>query len=759
MTEKRYRVRAGLKSCEEWECCPPKLLCLFFILLSDTNFHTYNMYNKIIASFLILNFFLLIPAKADEGMWLPLLLKQLNESDMQRNGLKLSAEDIYSINKSSLKDAIVQFNGGCTAEIISDRGLILTNHHCGFGQIQAHSTVENDLLKNGFWAMNEKEELVNEGVTATLIVRMEDVTSKVWLDVKEGMTDAERDKKIAEASLAIQKEAVVNTHYGAFVRPFFYGNEYYLFITETFKDVRLVGAPPEAIGKFGGETDNWVWPRHNADFSLFRIYANKNNEPADYSPDNVPYKPKYVIPISLKGEEKDDFTMVYGFPGRTTEYLTSYAVDMIMNIGDPEKVKLRDIRLKIMQDGMKTNEATRLQYAAKSAGLANAYKKWKGEIMGLKKGDAMNKKKSFEKDFLEKAQASNTNYAGVLIDIEGKYIDYTSLTKQRDYYAEGIMGIEALTYSMSFIELFDSLNKGKSGSDVKKIIDKLKNNAKGFYKDYNAQIDEKLCAALLKVYSEDVDKTQQPEIFNEITKKYKNDFEKYARDIYSKSFFVSESKMNEALRKVGKNYKKLQKDPMYELMLSCVSKYNTDVRGQYAKMDAEINNLNRLYMKGIRELNTNKKYYPDANSTLRVAYGKVEGYYPRDGVMYNYFTTLDGVMEKEIPNDAEFNVPPKLKELRNKKDYGRYADKDGKLHVAFCASNHTTGGNSGSPVFNGKGELIGTNFDRDWEGTMSDILYDPNQVRNIILDVRYTLFVIDKYAGAGYLVNEMKMAQ
>jgi hypothetical protein len=720
------------------------------------------MIKKITTAFLIFNFSFLILAKADEGMWLPLLLKQLNESDMQKNGLKLTAEDIYSINKSSLKDAIVQFNGGCTAEVISNSGLILTNHHCGYGQIQAHSTVQNDLLTNGFWAMNQSEELVNAGVTATFIVRMEDVTAKVLVGVTEQMSDADRDKKTNDAIVQIQKEAVIGTHYGAFVRPFYYGNEYYMFITETFTDVRLVGAPPSSIGKFGGDTDNWIWPRHTGDFSIFRIYANKNNEPADYSPDNVPYKPKYVIPISMKGVESGDFTMVYGFPGRTTEYLPSYAVDMIMNQSDPDKVKIRNVRLQIIYKDMAASDAVRIQYAAKYAGIANYWKKWAGEINGLKKADAINKKKQFEKDFLSKVNMNSdakSQYGNLFADFEKKYKELTVLNKERDYYYEALLGIEAVGYTSSFYTVVEALSDGKKVEDYQKDIDRLKGNVKVFFKNYNEATDEKVCASLLRMYSEDINKSDQAEIFAEIKNKYDNDFSKYTKAIYSKSMFVSEEKMNELFENFPKNFKKIQKDPIYQLMKSCNSKFLKDVKPQYTALDLETTKLNRIYMKGMRELMTDKKYYPDANSTLRVAYGKAEGYFPRDGVFYDYYTTLDGLMEKENPLVDEFMVSSKLKDLYNKKDYGRYADKNGELRVAFCASNHTTGGNSGSPVLNGEGQLIGTNFDRDWEGTMSDIVYDPNQVRNIVLDVRYTLFVIDKYAGAGYLINEMTLVK
>lgn len=698
--------------------------------------------------------------KADEGMWLPLLLKQLNEPDLKKNGLKLSVEDIYNINKSCLKDAIVQFNGGCTAEVISDQGLILTNHHCGYGQIQAHSTVQNDLLTNGFWAMNKSEELPNSGVTATFIIRMEDVTSKVLAGISSDLSNEIREQKIKTAIDSLQKEAVIGTTYEAFIRPFFYGNEYYLFITETFRDVRLVGAPPSSIGKFADVTDNWVWPRHTGDFSVFRIYANKDNKPAEYSKDNVPYKPKYVLPITLKGVEKDDFTMVYGFPGKTTEYLTSYGVDVIMNQSDPDKVKIREIRSAAMYSQMQKSDLVRIQYSAKYQSLANYYKKWLGEMTGLKKANAIEQKKAFESEFLKKVaenEEANKMYGKLFPDFEKKYSTFKALSKQRDFYSEAVMGIEMISYAAGFSEIIGGLNNGKSIADLQKNIDKLKAAAPGFFKNYDKETDKIIAAKLLQLYYDNIPKEQQPLIFKTIEKDFKGDFEAYVKSIYNQSCFVSLDKVNAMLNRLNKNYKKVKKDPIYQLMLSCSTHYATNVRSQCITAEYEINQLNRIYVKGMRELITSKKYYPDANSTLRLAYGKVEGYYPRDAVFYNYYTTMDGLMEKEDSTSKEFYIDPKLKQLYKKKDYGRYADKNGELRIAFCASNHTTGGNSGSPVLNATGELIGTNFDRDWEGTMSDVLYDPKQVRNIAVDIRYTLFVIDKFAGAGYLLNEMKI--
>lgn len=718
------------------------------------------MIKKNIALCLLIVFSCSAVIKADEGMWLPLLLKQLNEPDLKKNGLKLSVDDIYNINKSCLKDAIVQFNGGCTAEVISDKGLILTNHHCGYGQIQSHSSVQNDLLTKGFWAMNQSEELPNPGVSATFIIRMEDVTSKVLAGITPDLSEEIREQKIKTAIDSLQKESVKGTWYDAFIRPFFYGNEYYLFITETFKDVRLVGAPPSSIGKFADYTDNWVWPRHTGDFSMFRIYANKDNKPAEYSKDNVPYKPKYVLPITLKGVEKDDFTMVYGFPGKTTEYLTSYGVDVIMNQSDPDKVKIREIRSDVMYRQMQKSDVVRIQYSAKYQSLANYYKKWLGEMTGLKKANAVGQKQAFEKEFLANVhgnEEANKLYGKLFPEFEQKYSTYKTLSKQRDFYVEGILGIEAISYAAGFSEVIEGLNKGKSIEELQKNIDKLKAAVPGFFKNYDKETDQIIATKLLELYYNNIPKDQQPSVFRTIEKDFKADFEAYVKTIYSKSFFVSSDKVTDLLSNLKKNYKKAKKDPVYQLMLSCNTHYMGAVRPQILVADFEINKLNRLYMKAMRELITSKKYYPDANSTLRLTYGKVEGYYPRDAVYYDYYTTITGLMEKENPSSSEFVIEPKLKQLFEKKDYGRYADKTGELRIAFCASNHTTGGNSGSPVLNASGELIGLNFDRDWEGTMSDVLYDPKQVRNIAMDIRYTLFVIDKFAGAGYLLNEMKI--
>ena len=706
-------------------------------------------------SFQLLTFNLV---KADEGMWLPMLLKN-NFEQMQKAGLKLTPEQLYDINNASIKDAIVWFNGGCTSEIISERGLLLTNHHCGYEAIANHSTASDNILDNGFWAKSFDQEKVNENLFASILVRMEDVSDKVNKAL-EGIAASASDAKKQEVFKSIIADATKDTHYEGLVRSFFRDNAFYLFVFEKFTDVRLVAAPPQAIGKFGGEVDNWMWPRHTGDFSMFRIYADKDNKPANYSKDNVPFKPKKFLNISIKGVDEGDYTMIYGFPGRTTEYLSSFAVNMIMNESDPAKVKIRETRLGIWDADMKANDKVRIQYSAKHASLANYWKKWDGEIKGLKTADAINKKKLFEQDFLLKVNTDDDakgKYGNLFSDFEKMYAEISVWSKQRDYHSEAIMGIEIVSAAAYFYDVMEVLKTGKKAVDAQKNISKINGEVSDFYKNFNAVTDEKICAAMLKTYVDNIDKSQQAAVFSEIQKKYKGDFKKYAKDLYSKSMFVSETKVKEALMDMDKNYKKIEKDPAYKLMYSCLSKYKKEVLPTYTDLDAKINTLNRTYMKAMRELVTTKKYYPDANSTLRVTYGKVSGYVPKNGVHYDYYTTLDGVMEKENPAVDEFVVFPKLKELYKNKDYGQYANKKGELPVAFCASNHTTGGNSGSPVFNAEGQLIGTNFDRNWEGTMSDIIYNPDQVRNIVLDVRFTLFVIDKFAGAGYLLNEMKI--
>lgn len=699
---------------------------------------------------------------ADEGMWLPYLLKQLNEKDMKKNGCKLSAEDIYSINKSSLKDAIVQFGGGCTGEIISDKGLLLTNHHCGYSSIAKHSTVEKDYLTHGFWAMNQAEELPNPGLTATFIIRMEDVTDKINKASQQFFNPAQQDSAVKATMKQLEKDAVNGTHYEAFIRPFYYGNMYIMFVTEVFKDVRLVGAPPSFIGKFGGDTDNWVWPRHTGDFSVFRIYAGKDNKPAEYSKDNVPYVPRKSLKISLKGIQEGDFTMVYGFPGRTQEYLFSDGVDMIMNVEDPVKVSLREKRLAIMDKFMKADDQTRINYAASYASVANYWKKWLGEMTGLKQSNAVEKKKAWEQEFLKQVASNpedSKKFNELFNEFHKIYEEYAAYNKQYSYLSEGLFGVNAFLYARNFDKLLTEAKSFKAGSNKNFTQDFEKNKANytGYHTYTNKAMDQQLLAAILEMYDKGLNKQEKVPYIDSLIISYEGNTERLAKDLFANSSLLNKEKVTKILEKPEDNIAVIENDPLFILYSKSMQHYNTAIRPNTSKYESRLNEMYKEYMAGQLKYMKNKQFYPDANSTLRLTYGKIKGTKPKDGLIYNYFTTLDGVMEKENPAIDDYVVFPKLKELYAKKDYGQYADKDGKLHVAFIAANHTTGGNSGSPVLNAKGELIGTNFDRAWEGTMSDIMYNPDICRNISLDIRYTLFVIDKYAGAGYLLNEMKL--
>ncbi|MBJ6119746.1 S46 family peptidase [Pontibacter sp. BT310] len=700
-------------------------------------------------------------ARPDEGMWLPMLLKQLNESDMQKKGLKLSADDIYSVNQSSLKDAIVSFGGFCTGEMISSEGLLLTNHHCGYGQIQQHSSVENDYLTKGFWAMTKEQELPNPGLTATFIVRMEDVTKQILAGANAAKSEAEREAIIQKNIAKVAKESTAGTHYDAVIKPYFYGNEYYMYITETYKDIRMVGAPPSSIGKFGGDTDNWMWPRHTGDFSLFRIYAGPNNEPAEYSPNNKPYKPKHHLPISLSGVKENDFTLVFGFPGRTNEYLTSHAIEDIYEVSNPAKINIRDTKLQILDKDMKASDAVRIQYAAKYASIANYWKKWTGENRGLKKANAIEKKQELERQFMSWVNADPTRkqeYGNLMTEFEKNYKALDGITISRDYIMEAANGVELIRYASGFGKLQEMIAAKAPQAEINAQVERLENGAAGFFKNYNAPTDKKVFVALMGMYYNDLDKKLLPEAVRTAGAKTKGDFTKLADEIYSKSRLTSEAGVKKLLAdvKAGKT-DVLQKDPAFALSNAIDMHYRTQVLPTYTAVNDNLNLLYRKYITGLRAMQQDKKFYPDANSTLRVAYGKVEPYEPLDGVTYNYYTTLEGIMEKAAMTGVEdYVIPEKLRELYEKKDYGPYG-MNGEMPVGFIASNHTTGGNSGSPVINANGQLIGTNFDRNWEGTMSDIAYNPDQVRNIAVDARYMLFIVDKFAGAGHLVKEMTL--
>jgi len=703
-------------------------------------------------------------AFADEGMWLPLLLKQLNEKDMQAMGMKLTAEDIYSVNKSSLKDAVVLFGRGCTGEIISPEGLLLTNHHCGFGQIQEHSTLENDYLMNGFWAMSRNEEIPNKDLSVTFIVRMENVTDRVTQGLNAVRDEAERESVVASRSAGLVKEAVGATHYEAFVRSMYNGNEYYLFVTETFRDVRLVGAPPQSMGNFGKDTDNWVWPRHTADFSLFRIYAGKDNKPANYSPDNVPFKPRKHLEISTAGVKEDDFTMVYGFPGRTNEYLSSNAVDQLVNRSNPLKVDLRGQRLEIMDKYMSAERKVFIQYADKYSGVSNYHKKWAGEARGLKKANAVDKKQELEREFAKriKDNAQYNAYQGILDGFKENYAKLDRLQPELDLFTEGILSIELLRFAIGFKDLLQA--GAEVGSEKwKKQLQTQSERTSEFFKDYFEPIDRETMAAMLNAYySNGIASAFIPaEISTENPAAIsKTMIENFTNTFFAQTKLKDEAYVRSLLEKGDTSIIGIIKnDPAWRLADAYFGYYRNTLQKQQSEIMAKLIPLNRLYMEALRVVMNEKKYYPDANSTLRVAFGKVEGYKPADATQFNWHTTADGILQKNRAGAADHEINNRLTQLLETRNYGAYADKDGTLHTCFAASNHTTGGNSGSPVLNAKGQLIGTNFDRNWEGTMSDVYYDINQVRNIVLDVRYTLWVIDVYAEAKHLIQEMTLTK
>lgn len=704
--------------------------------------------------------FLIQTTFAHEGMWIPSLLK-INEGHMQSEGLRLSAEDIYSINQSSLKDAVVLFGGGCTAEIISNQGLLLTNHHCGFGQIRNHSTVEKDYLQHGFWAKDRSEELMNKGLSVTFVDRIEDVTKRAT-DGLEGLSPEMRNSKLAENIKAIESEVDTDAGLKGQVKPFFYGNEFYLIVTKTFNDVRLVGAPPSAIGKYGADTDNWVWPRHNADFSLFRIYANKDNQPADPSEENVPYKPARSLKISLAGVEEGDFAMIYGFPARTSTYLPSYAVQHIVEKENPAKIDMRDRSLTVLAPLMNNDPAIKLQYASKQSGISNAWKKWIGQNDGLKQLKAIKKKQELELE-MKNAIAANAElsekYASIFKDLEEAYGSYNELSFARGIFIEMLYyGPDILRFAGRFGKVAEHYSELQEEGKLDEELGKLSKGAGKFFADHTMSVERRMFEAILPPYMDYAKGEYQPEMVDLVNNKFKGDTKAYAESLFGKSIFTDEVRVQQLLDGFGKgDAKNVLKDPLYRFYSDLYNTYLTKVRLAYSQSSTHVEDLMRHFVKLRMEFLPDDIYWSDANSTLRLSYGRVEGSSPRDGMSYGHYTTLEGMMAKYVPGDPEFDLPEKLLDLYANKQFGQYADKDGTMHVCFTSSLHTTGGNSGSPVLNGDGHLIGLNFDRSWESTMSDIMFDGNRCRNISVDIRFVLFIIDKLGEAGHLVEEMEL--
>lgn len=693
-----------------------------------------------------------LTAFADEGMWIPMLL-QRNEADMQKAGMRISAKDIYDANNACLKDAIILFNQGCTGEFVSKEGLFLTNHHCGYSYITSHSTVEHDYLTNGFWAMSREQELPCPGLTATRLVRMEDVTSQVLEGVTSETSEADREKIVAKNIAKVGNAAIKGTHYKYVIKPFYYGNQYFMYINEVFTDVRLVGAPPSNIGKFGGDTDNWMWPRHTGDFSMFRVYVGKDGKPAKFDKDNVPYQPLKHLEISLKGVDEGDFTFVFGYPGTTNRYATSDAVAMAVEMQDPLCIGMRTIRLKHYNNAMNQSPAQRLRYAAKVASIANGWKKWQGEVEGIQRLKGIDQKKRQEELFQAWAEGKK-EYSTVLPLLHDRYEKLRAVRCDQLIFSEAVMASDLMVLAHQVTTLVND-----DEEKFNRNLEGLRKSAESYYKDFenHKKVDRGIFVDILCESG---------------ATKFKEDYEK----IYNTSILTQPEKFRKALANINfknreKSLKKLMSDPAVSFYKETYENLKVSENSKKsAALQSEINQLMRTYIKGLMEIYkdeqpgttpevTKPRFFPDANLTLRVAYGHVQGFNPRDGVYYKPYSTLDGIMQKENPDIYDYVVEPRLKELYNTKDYGRYANKKGELPVAFIATNHTTGGNSGSPVLNADGQLIGINFDRCWEGTMSDLLFDPNYCRNICLDVRYCLFIIEKFAGAKHLVDEMTLVQ
>ncbi len=693
----------------------------------------------------------------DEGMWLPFLVQKLNMKKMQSMGLQLSAEDIYSVNHGSLKDAVIALDhGSCTGELVSAEGLFLTNHHCGYGEIQAHSSVKHDYLTDGFWAKTKSEELVNPDKTVSFLIRIEDVTDQINELLNDKMTEDEREAVIRKMSKELEDKAVGDTHYEAKVQSFFKGNNFYLFVYETFLDVRLVGAPPSSIGKYGADTDNWMWPRHTGDFSMFRIYCAPDGTPAKYSEENVPYKPKHFFPISLKGYQKDDFAMVMGYPGSTTRYLSSWGVKQTMENENRIRIKLRGIKQEIMKKKMDASDKTRIQYATKYSHSTNYYKYSIGQNKGLKALNVIAKKQKLERELMLWIYSDQKR-----VD---KYQDALPLLREavqmnneydivQNYWYECFWGGPEVIRSAwrESQDIAEALNDKDKAAE-------LKEKKKEFFKDYDQSIDKDIFVAMMKVYKEDIDPAFYPDFFKAVDSLYGGDFRKYADDIYAKSIFSDEKRFNKFLKKGKKE--ELLADPMFVIANDVVAVIRT-IYALSDEGDKKKSKGERLFVAALLEMEADKAHYPDANSTMRLTYGTV-GDYKVDGKQMPYFTTMDGYMKKEhkgAPKNDEFYVHQRLKDLYKKKDYGQYLAKDGKMHVCFTTNNDITGGNSGSPVINAKGELIGIAFDGNWEAMSGDIAFEPELQKCINVDIRFVLFIIDKYAGADNLIKEMTIVK
>ncbi len=693
----------------------------------------------------------------DEGMWLPMFIDRLNYVDMQKMGLHLTAEELYSVNHSSLKDAIVNFGNFCTAEVVSKEGLLLTNHHCGYEALQKHSSIEHDYLTNGFWAYKQAEEIPTEGLTATFLIRMEDVTKKVFADVSDTMTETQRKAAIRKVTDKLKKEAAEKGKYNVDIKSFFDGNEYYMFVYQVFEDIRLVGAPPSAIGKFGGDTDNWMWPRHTGDFSMFRIYTDPDGKPAKFAKNNVPYVSKHVLPLSIKGLKKDDFAMIWGYPGSTERYLTSYGVKETLDLTNPAIINAGNSILPVLKKDMDASNAVKIKYAAAYAELANVWKNKIGESRGLKKLKVLDKKKELEdalQNWINADAKRKAKYGNVIKDLaETAAKLYDTKSSSGMWYLQGTaMGCKTILIPLQTMGMSSLFDKKDTKPEA---YDQYRQQVKDFYKDLNPATEKKVFIAVLEMYKKFVDKQQQPDILDIIEKDYKGNINKFADEAFENSMFASEEAFNKFLKKPST--KKFDKDLIHKTAMSIYGAYMKS-SGDSRELNNKFNITKRLFVAALREMQPNKKFYPDANFTMRMTYGKILDYTAADAVHYDYVTHLKGVMDKEDPTNDEFTVPAKLKELYAKKDFGRYGS-NGDLNVCFLTTNDITGGNSGSPVMNGDGQLIGLAFDGNWEAMSGDVAFEPELQRTICVDIRYVLFCIDKMANAQNLIKEMNIIE
>jgi len=714
------------------------------------------MQNRLFLLFLSI-FFLFTSLSAQEGMWIPSLLAGQNEAEMQDMGMEMTAEDIYAVNQSSLKDAIVHFGGFCTGEVISDQGLLLTNHHCGYRQIQSHSSLENNLLEEGFWAKSHADEIPNPGLFARFIREIQDVTPLILNGVTESMNEEERQEKIRTNIENVKSQFELGPFESMDIKAYYKGNQFYALRSVRYDDVRLVGAPPSSIGKFGADTDNWVWPRHTGDFALFRIYAGPDNEPAAYSEENVPFTPKHSLPISLDGVDEGDFTLIFGFPGSTDEYLPAIAIQQLVEEINPARIEVRDRALKVMDEAMRNDPEVKIQYASKFASIANYWKKWKGENLGLTRTNAIAQKRSEEEAFEKALRMDNDAlkmYGGTLLELETNYKQSLHLRKGDAIYGEIIQrNVDGLRMAGFVGRLLQFYEQGGAEAFTN-FGQRLTPFMENMYKNYNMDVDRKLAVTLMKAYYELMDEEFVPKVLSSNIEGIDNFMEQY----YKLSKIPDQSVLD-----VIKNMEPeeaveiLKNDPLVQLIEDFSTLYRSEILSPLAKVEAERDSLMRHYMAAqLLVADEDARIFPDANSTLRVGYGQVNGYYPQDGVKYLHQTYLEGVMEKYVPGDYEFDVPERLIDLFETKDYGPYAE-NGKMPVCFIGSNHTTGGNSGSPAIDAHGNLIGLNFDRVWEGTMSDYSYDLSICRNIMVDARYVLFIIDKYGEATRLIDEMEL--